>query len=160
MQLGGASASKLALDAREGHSEWDIFVGMTPFLDIAELADANAIVPWDDYIPTAILKDIHPALRRENTFEGKLYGWPFLADVTVQGWNIELVERAGLDPGRPPASWDEYIENARVSKATPVPRPTGARSMPVAGGRSFPSPTPSTPRFTRRTDFSTTHTQR
>ena len=118
VQHGGASASKLALDAREGRSEWDILVGMTPFLDMAELAKADAIVPWDEYVPTAVLEDLHPALRRENTFEGKLYGWPFLLDVTVQGWNVELVERAGLDPGRPPASWDEFIENARLVRDT------------------------------------------
>ena len=31
---------------------------------------------------------------------------------------MELVERAGLDPGRPPASWDEYIDNARAVQRT------------------------------------------
>lgn len=110
----GASASQLEAEADRGESTWDVFVGMTPFADIASLVDAQAIVPWDGFVPAAVLDDLHPSLRRENTLGGRLYGWPFLVDVTVQGWNVDFVARAGLDPGRPPASWDEYIDNART----------------------------------------------
>jgi hypothetical protein len=114
----GASASQLVSDARDGRSEWDVFVGMTPFLDVGELVEEKAIIPWDDVVPAAVLDDMHPVVRRESTFDGKLYSWPFLLDVVVQGWNVDFVARAGLDPGRPPATWDEYIENARTVQRT------------------------------------------
>jgi ABC-type glycerol-3-phosphate transport system substrate-binding protein len=87
---------------------------MTPFDDMVRLIEAEAIEPWSKHVPHDVVADIHPAVRGENTFGGQLYGWPFLVDITVQGWNSELVERAGLDPGRPPSTWDEYIDNART----------------------------------------------
>ena len=98
----------------EKTSAWDAYVGMTPFDDMAGLVEAGAIEPWDGHIPPVVLDDIDPAIRRECTLGGKLYAWPFLLDVTLQGWNAELVERADLDPGKPPASWDEYIASART----------------------------------------------
>lgn len=112
----GASMSEVLLAAREGGSDLDTFVGVTPFVDLVSLVEAKAIEPWDKYVPPAVLDDFHPALRKESTLDGKLYAWPFLLDVVIQGWNVELVQRAGLDPGRPPATWDEYIENARTVK--------------------------------------------
>lgn len=113
-QRGGGSASGLIGQARRKTSDWDVLVGFTPFTDMVRLVETESIEPWDDVIPRAVLDDIDPAIRREATYDGKLYAWPFLLDVVVQGWNSELVERAGLDPGRPPATWDEYIENART----------------------------------------------
>ena len=60
-----------------------------------------------------LLSDLLPQFRAEATLDGHTYSWPFLVDVTVQGWNAELVERAGLDPTSPPLTWDDYIANAR-----------------------------------------------
>ena len=88
----------MTLDAEEKTSDWDVYVGMTPFDDMAGLVEAGAIEPWNDHVPPSVLDDIEPAIRRECTLDGKLYGWPFLLDVTVQGWNAELVERGDLDP--------------------------------------------------------------
>jgi multiple sugar transport system substrate-binding protein len=58
--------------------------------------------------------DLLPQLRAEATAAGGLYSWPFLLDVTVQGWNGELVERAGLDPDEAPSTWDELVGNGRT----------------------------------------------
>ena len=134
-QRAGASASKLALDAREGRCDWDLYVGMTPFQEMANLVQAEAIVPWDEYMPANVVDDLHPAIREESTFEGRLYGWPFLLDVIVQGWNAELVERAGLDPTTPPATWDEYVEKARTLQKSGA-APYGC-SFDVRGWRSL-----------------------
>jgi ABC-type glycerol-3-phosphate transport system substrate-binding protein len=87
---------------------------MTPWVEMARLVEKRVIQPWDDYIESGAMRDIVPTLRTEATTDGHLYSWPFLVDVTVQGCNAELVERAGLDPERAPASWDEYIGNART----------------------------------------------
>ena len=63
-----------------------------------------------------------PSIRKEATFQGKLWNWPFLLDIIIQSWNGELVQKAGLDPAKAPKSWDEFISNARKvvsSKAAP-----------------------------------------
>jgi multiple sugar transport system substrate-binding protein len=94
-------------------SETDLYVGMTPFIDMTRLAKKGTIEPWNGLMPKRVMSDLMPKLREEGSIEDKLYNWPFLVDVVVQGWNAGLVERAGLDPGDAPASWDEYIENSR-----------------------------------------------
>ena len=85
---------------------------MTPFADLIGLVEAEAIEPWDRYIGREVLDDILPAVRTESTHDGRLYNWPFLLDVIVQGWNAELVERAGLDPHVAPKTWSEFIARA------------------------------------------------
>lgn len=100
-------------EGKEKASSWDVYVGMTPFVEMAALMEAGVIEPWDDYIPKDTLDDMLPAVREEGTYKGKLYGFPFLLDVIVQGWNSALVEKAGLDPAKAPATWDEYLANAK-----------------------------------------------
>ncbi len=118
----GFGIDRFVTEAREKSSSWDVYVGMTPFVEMAALIDAGVIEPWDAYIPKDVLEDIIPSVRAEGTVGGKLYGWPFLLDVTLQGWNASLVEKAGLDPAKAPRTWDEYLANAKKvvdSKAAP-----------------------------------------
>ena len=44
------------------------------------------------------------------TINGQLYGMPWVLAGNVQMWNKDLFEQAGLDPERPPDTWDEIIE--------------------------------------------------
>jgi multiple sugar transport system substrate-binding protein len=43
----------------------------------------------------------------QTLFEGNTYGIPHETDVTVLFWNKQLFEQAGLDPERPPQTWEE-----------------------------------------------------
>ncbi len=108
----GFGIERFVAEARDENSTWDIYLGMTPFVDMKSLIDAGVIEPWDPYIPQDVLDDLIPAVREEGTFDGQLYNWPFLLDITVQGWNAEIVEKAGLDPEAAPRTWDEYLANA------------------------------------------------
>ena len=60
-----------------------------------------------------MIDDIIPSIREECTVDGKLYSWPFLLDVIGMGWHSGLTAEAGL-PEAPPATWDEYLQNART----------------------------------------------
>ncbi len=111
---GGVDIGDFLREADRRTSTWDVYVGMTPWVEMARLVENRAIQPWDAFIEPDVMRDIVPRLRAEGTMGGRLYSWPFLLDVTVQGCNGELVERAGLNPMRSPASWDEYIGNARA----------------------------------------------
>jgi multiple sugar transport system substrate-binding protein len=45
--------------------------------------------------------------------EGRYYGIPYTVDLSGLVWNKELFREAGLDPERPPETWDELIEYAQ-----------------------------------------------
>ena len=118
----GFGIERFVAEARDKMSSWDVYVGMTPFIEMSSLVEAGVIEPWDNYIPKEVLDDIIPAIREEGSINGKLYNWPFFVDVIVQGWHAGLVEKAGVDPEVAPKTWDEYLANARKvsqSKAAP-----------------------------------------
>ena len=58
------------------------------------------------------LKTASPGHVKVSTYEGKLYGVPLYADVSVLFWNKDLFKQAGLDPEKPPTSLAEISEYA------------------------------------------------
>jgi multiple sugar transport system substrate-binding protein len=48
----------------------------------------------------------------QSLFEGETYGIPFETDVRVLFWNKQLFEEAGLDPNKPPTTWEELMQYA------------------------------------------------
>ncbi len=100
-------------EAKEQKSTYDMYIGVTPFLEMIQLVEAGVIEPWDNYLPAGMLDDVIPAIKAEGSYQDKFYVWPFLLDVIVQGWNADLVGKAGLDPEVTPVTWDEYIGNAK-----------------------------------------------
>ncbi|MDP9367812.1 MAG: extracellular solute-binding protein [Chloroflexota bacterium] len=112
----GFSTDIFVTEAKDQKSTWDLYIGVTPFLEMIQLAESGVIEPWDPYLPAGVLDDILPAMRAEGTYNGQFYVWPFLLDVIVQGWNTDVVAKAGLDPETAPKTWDEYLANAQKIK--------------------------------------------
>lgn len=50
-------------------------------------------------------KQLSPSHLRLATFEGKLYGVPFSAEGSILLYNKDLFTKAGLDPNKPPTTW-------------------------------------------------------
>jgi len=50
----------------------------------------------------------------QQLYEGEIYGIPHETDVSVLFWNKNLFAQAGLDPEKPPTTWDELWEYADV----------------------------------------------
>lgn len=118
----GFGIDRFVAEAKKKKSTWDVYVGMTPFVEMAALIQSGAIEPWDKYIPKSVVNDLIPSIRAEATYQGKIWSFPFLLDIIIQAWNGELVKKAGLDPNKRPKTWDEFIANARKvvsSKAAP-----------------------------------------
>jgi ABC-type glycerol-3-phosphate transport system substrate-binding protein len=109
----GFDVARFVAEAKNEQSTWDVYVGMTPFVEMAGLIEAGVIEPWDPYIPQEVLDDISPAIREECTVDGKLYSWPFLLDVIVQAWNSSITNEAGL-PDQAPVDWDEYLASSQT----------------------------------------------
>jgi ABC-type glycerol-3-phosphate transport system substrate-binding protein len=108
----GFDVARFVAEARNQTSTWDVYVGMTPFVEMAGLIKAGVIEPWDSYIPKDVLDDMIPSIREECTVDGKLYSWPLLIDVIVQAYNAGITDKAGI-PDTPPADWDEYLANSQ-----------------------------------------------
>jgi multiple sugar transport system substrate-binding protein len=47
------------------------------------------------------------------TYQGKEYGVPYWADLSVLWYNKTLFTKAGLDPGKPPASFADMLADAQ-----------------------------------------------
>lgn len=114
--VAGFSLDRFVAEAQEQKSTWDAYTGVTPFLEMIALADSGTIEPWDPYLPAGAIDDLIPATREEGTYNGSLYVFPLLLDVIVQGWNAEIIAKAGLDPEVAPKNWDEYLANAQKVK--------------------------------------------
>ena len=109
----GFGIERFVAEGEEGESTWDIYVGMTPFVEMAALIDAGVIEPWDDYLADGVADTWVPSVRAEATYDGSIYSHPFDTSIVAAGWHGGLVEAAGLDPDHAPATWDEWITSAR-----------------------------------------------
>ncbi|WP_439599557.1 ABC transporter substrate-binding protein [Devosia sp.] len=57
---------------------------------------------------------VAPAGINVGTWEGKKYGMPFIADLSVWMWNKKLYKQAGLDPEKGPTTLQEFADQARA----------------------------------------------
>jgi multiple sugar transport system substrate-binding protein len=103
----GFGIDRFVAEARDKNSTWDVYVGMTPFVEMSALIQADVIEPWDNYIPREIVNDIIPSIRDECTVNGKLYSWPFLLDIITMGWNKGQSDAAGITAM--PNTWDDLF---------------------------------------------------
>lgn len=63
------------------------------------------------------LNAFYPVAIRQNTFNGRLYGMPWVMSPKALFYNRRLFREAGLDPDRPPRTWDELKSAAlRLTK--------------------------------------------
>lgn len=85
--------------------------------DMFTLIDEEAIVPFDDFIKTdddkAWLKSFYPAFMENSQTGGKTWGIPFQRSTIVLYWNKEAFKEVGLDPEKPPQTWDEMTALAQ-----------------------------------------------
>ena len=86
--------------------------------DVFTLMDENAIVPMDDLVADkAWFKTFYPAFMANGQIGGKTWSIPFQRSTIVLYWNKDAFKDAGLDPEKPPATWDEMASmGARLVK--------------------------------------------
>jgi multiple sugar transport system substrate-binding protein len=114
--VAGFSLDRFVAESQKQESTWDAYTGVTPFLEMIALAESGTIEPWDTYLPAGAADDLLPATKAEGTYKDQLYVFPLLLDVIVQGWNAEIITKAGLDPEVAPKNWDEFLANAQKVK--------------------------------------------
>lgn len=84
--------------------------------DMYTLIDEDAIVPFEEMAKSAddkaFLSAFYPAFMENSRTGGKTWGIPFQRSTIVMYWNKEAFKEAGLDPEKPPQSWDEMAQMA------------------------------------------------
>lgn len=85
--------------------------------NLLDLIDAKAIVPVDQYVQkeggdSYLSTFIQPFLKIGEA-EGKLWSIPWQRSTPVLYYNKDFFSEAGLDPNKPPATWDELESDAQ-----------------------------------------------
>jgi multiple sugar transport system substrate-binding protein len=85
---------------------------------IPQFADKGALQPLDDFYSNDEFAsdEIIPNLVEASEFDGSNYGVPLNQATVMMYWNKDMFEAAGLDPEKPPTTWDEFA--AMVPKLT------------------------------------------
>lgn len=82
--------------------------------EIFTLIDNDAILPFDDLVTSAEekqwLDSFYPALMANSRTSGKTWSIPFQRSTIVMYYNKDAFRKAGLDPEKPPATWEELVD--------------------------------------------------
>jgi sn-glycerol 3-phosphate transport system substrate-binding protein len=86
--------------------------------ELYTLLSLDAIEPFDPYIAKdpelkRAVSDFFPAFMMNSTLDGKVYSLPFQRSTPILYYNKEAFREAGLDPEKPPTTWDELVEYAK-----------------------------------------------
>lgn len=78
------------------------------------LGESGAIVPVADLVSDADKKDIFDGFWDYNKFNGKVVSMPFNNSTPMLYYNKDMFTAAGLDPNKPPTTWDELVTAAKA----------------------------------------------
>jgi sn-glycerol 3-phosphate transport system substrate-binding protein len=85
--------------------------------DMFTLIDAGMILPYDQIATSDADKDwlssFYPAFMANSQANGHTWGVPFQRSTIVQYYNKEAFKKAGLDPDKAPATWDELVADGK-----------------------------------------------
>ncbi|MBB4479339.1 ABC transporter substrate-binding protein [Rhizobium etli] len=73
------------------------------------------LTEWAKSLP--YFNSLSPSHVRLGTYQDKVYGLPLSVETSVFAWNKDLYKKAGLDPEKAPASWEEITANAEKIRA-------------------------------------------
>ncbi|MGH2354209.1 MAG: ABC transporter substrate-binding protein, partial [Chloroflexota bacterium] len=83
---------------------------------LPQLIRRNVAVPAETLAKGAArfdVKDMVPGARDMVTFDGKIQVMPYVLNSTGLIYNQTIFQQKGLDPNRPPTTWDELVELGR-----------------------------------------------
>jgi sn-glycerol 3-phosphate transport system substrate-binding protein len=63
--------------------------------------------------PDQFIGQFFPAVRTNATENGHVYGVPFQNSTPILYYNTEAFKEAGLDPDKPPVTWQDWVDDAK-----------------------------------------------
>ncbi|MGF1431937.1 extracellular solute-binding protein [Kitasatospora sp. LaBMicrA B282] len=91
----------------------------------ADYAKNGQLYAAQDVLSPATASDLIPALAKAGVQDGTQYGIPFVSSARMFLINNTLFKQAGLDPTKPPTTWDEVTADATALKKAGVEVPLG-----------------------------------
>ncbi|TKI58271.1 ABC transporter substrate-binding protein [Brevibacillus antibioticus] len=105
--------------AVQGKTPPDVAVMLST--ELHTMMDMDAILPLDDFIAkdggSEYVNDFFPGFLANSQVDGKTYSIPFQRSTIVLYYNKDAFKEVGLDPEKPPTSWDELVQySAKLKK--------------------------------------------
>ncbi len=75
--------------------------------------DLGRLIAADKETPDAFINKFFPAVRINATEAGHVYGVPFQNSTPILYYNTDAFKEVGLDPDKPPATWQELVDVAK-----------------------------------------------
>ncbi len=73
----------------------------------------DTLIRQDGETPKQFMDEFWPALRLNATEQGHVYGVPFQNSTPLLYYSVDAFKDAGLDPNKPPATWQEWVNDLR-----------------------------------------------
>lgn len=88
--------------------------GGTPYVTMKQWIAQGFFHPLDEYLDKwEETQYLQPSGMKIGTVDGKRYGVINLITPFVLGYRVDNFKKAGLDPNKPPQTWEEYIQYAQ-----------------------------------------------
>lgn len=81
-----------------------LFASHGAFLDLTDMISKSDVIKPANYFPGPL---------KSATWDGKYYGVPKATNTIALYYNKDLFKAAGLDPNKPPQTWDELLADAK-----------------------------------------------
>ena len=78
------------------------------------MGDSGAVINMADLVSAADKADIFDGFWEYNKYKGQIVSMPFNNSVPLLYYNVDLFKAAGLDPAKPPTTWDELVTAAKA----------------------------------------------
>eukprot|EP01037_Dinobryon_pediforme_P017512 gene17512-17712_t len=75
--------------------------------------DLGKLIAAGEETPEAFIGKFFPAVRINATEAGHVYGVPFQNSTPILYYNTDAFKEVGLDPDKPPATWQELVDAAK-----------------------------------------------
>ena len=102
------------------------------YIEAGVLCSYDELMKEDKNFDPKSLDDIYPVFLKSNTFNGTIYSFPFNKSVRAYFYNKDDFYRAGLDPNKFPATWEEFRDYCKK-----LTRDTNKDGKPDAFGTNF-----------------------
>jgi len=108
----GEKRMELYLTAITGGASPDVFLMNSD--TFATFADSNALLNLSEYWDQNELADFYENVIKDSSWKGALYMIPTDVSSTPIIYNKDMFIAAGLDPEKPPTTWDEFLSDCEV----------------------------------------------
>ncbi len=85
--------------------------------DTVALTATGALQPLEGLVPSSFVASLYPSEVALGRFQGSLYALPWIVAPLGFWYNKPLMKQAGLDPSKPPATMQAWMDDMKAIKA-------------------------------------------